>query len=351
MVSNKVKLMLGFTVVFLLSSILFANSLNFVDAAPPPDKEKTDKKKYPYTDVEWECIGDVWWIVIYEYTSPKEKHWLMKLKYGETCSPGDEPPKRGGVVMLIEDGEKDATYTSPALNNKNTNVLNHTDFSVTALPIVVAPVEMVFKINTLVKNNLKESMQVELIPIIPDKVVLVDKTVDPFSLRAGETITIFHVWKCFNEEVSGEYGFTFLGYPTSKLGVKGFDPRVNVMPLKVTNTVTCLNSTTNATGTVQFETPSGTGILVFPESGQTTEPPSEEKKPKGKGPKGVEQQGVLTPSGNYLPPIKQMKMGITPHEVLCNEGMELIFKSTDGSPVCVSMVAAEKLVERGWATR
>ena len=85
------------------------------------------------------------------------------------------------------------------------------------------------------------------------------------------------------------------------------------------------------------------------EPDMVTTPPL--KEPKGKGPKGVEQQGVLTPSGNYLPPIKQMKMGITPQEVLCNEGMELIFKSTDGSPVCVSMVAAEKLVARGWATR
>jgi len=31
--------------------------------------------------------------------------------------------------------------------------------------------------------------------------------------------------------------------------------------------------------------------------------------------------------------------------------MELIFKSTDGSPKCVSSTAAEKLVTRGWATR
>lgn len=85
------------------------------------------------------------------------------------------------------------------------------------------------------------------------------------------------------------------------------------------------------------------------EPDMVTTPPL--KEPKGKGPKGVEQQGALTPSGNYLPPVKQMKMGIMPQEVLCNEGMELIFKSSDGSPKCVSMVAAEKLVERGWATR
>jgi hypothetical protein len=69
-----------------------------------------------------------------------------------------------------------------------------------------------------------------------------------------------------------------------------------------------------------------------------------------RGPEGPQQQ-AFTPSGNYLPPIKQMKMGVSSQEVLCNEGMELIFKSTDGSPKCVSSTAAEKLVARGWATR
>jgi len=80
-----------------------------------------------------------------------------------------------------------------------------------------------------------------------------------------------------------------------------------------------------------------------------TTPPLKESKVKG--PKGPQQQGIINPSGNYLPPIKQMKIGILPEEVLCNEGKELIFKSSDGSPKCVSMVAAEKLVGRGWATR
>jgi len=60
---------------------------------------------------------------------------------------------------------------------------------------------------------------------------------------------------------------------------------------------------------------------------------------------------VIDVSDNYLPPIKQMKMGILPLEVSCNEGKELIFKSSDGSPKCVSSIVAEKLVERGWATR
>ena len=43
-------------------------------------------------------------------------------------------------------------------------------------------------------------------------------------------------------------------------------------------------------------------------------------------------------------------MGIAPEEVTCKEGMQLIFKSSDGSPKCVWNYAAEKLVARGWAT-
>jgi hypothetical protein len=74
------------------------------------------------------------------------------------------------------------------------------------------------------------------------------------------------------------------------------------------------------------------------------------KQKQERGPGGPQQQ-AFTPSGNYLPPIKQMKMGVSSQEILCNEGMELIFKSSDGSPKCVSSIAAEKLVTRGWATR
>jgi len=97
----------------------------------------------------------------------------------------------------------------------------------------------------------------------------------------------------------------------------------------------------------------GFDFVVLDVGAKDKEPPGKEKvkEPKVKGPKGPQQQGIITPSGNFLPPVKQMKMGLTVAEVLCNEGKELIFKSTDGSPKCVSMVTAEKLVERGWATK
>jgi hypothetical protein len=54
-----------------------------------------------------------------------------------------------------------------------------------------------------------------------------------------------------------------------------------------------------------------------------------------------------TPSG--LSPLQQMANGVPPAEVTCNDGLELIKKTIDGSAVCVSHSTATKLLERGWA--
>ena len=50
----------------------------------------------------------------------------------------------------------------------------------------------------------------------------------------------------------------------------------------------------------------------------------------------------------YLPPKKQVDKGRLAEHVRCNEGLELIFKSTDGSPACVTVETAIKLDDRGW---
>ena len=49
-------------------------------------------------------------------------------------------------------------------------------------------------------------------------------------------------------------------------------------------------------------------------------------------------------------PLHQIKMGISPQHVQCKADLELVFKSTDGSPACVSIFTKDKLVQRGWAT-
>ena len=53
-------------------------------------------------------------------------------------------------------------------------------------------------------------------------------------------------------------------------------------------------------------------------------------------------------SSKYLPPLKQINNDISSKGVLCNDGLELILKSTDNSPACVKPQTAEKLVQRGW---
>ncbi len=49
-------------------------------------------------------------------------------------------------------------------------------------------------------------------------------------------------------------------------------------------------------------------------------------------------------------PRKQIANGILPQNVICKEGLQLIFKSKDNSPACVKPQTAAKLVERGWGT-
>ena len=48
-------------------------------------------------------------------------------------------------------------------------------------------------------------------------------------------------------------------------------------------------------------------------------------------------------------PLQQIKHGILAHDVKCNVGLTLIFKSTDGTPACVKTSTASILLTRGWA--
>jgi len=50
-----------------------------------------------------------------------------------------------------------------------------------------------------------------------------------------------------------------------------------------------------------------------------------------------------------IPPHKQVSSGTNPQDVICSEGLGLIFKSNDNSPACVKPSTAEKLIQRGWA--
>jgi len=47
-------------------------------------------------------------------------------------------------------------------------------------------------------------------------------------------------------------------------------------------------------------------------------------------------------------PRDQMHSGVASTEVVCMDGFELLLKTSDGSPACVTPSTAEKLIERGW---
>jgi len=48
-------------------------------------------------------------------------------------------------------------------------------------------------------------------------------------------------------------------------------------------------------------------------------------------------------------PKKQMRYDIPPDQMRCYAAFDLVFKSSNNSPVCLTPSSAEKLVERGWA--
>lgn len=48
-------------------------------------------------------------------------------------------------------------------------------------------------------------------------------------------------------------------------------------------------------------------------------------------------------------PLKQFKSGIPPEDVQCKQDLQLVIKSSDGSPACVKPESVIKLVAWGWA--
>jgi len=57
---------------------------------------------------------------------------------------------------------------------------------------------------------------------------------------------------------------------------------------------------------------------------------------------------IIQPSfGDLESPRKQIKSGIMPEKITCEEGLVLMLKIS-GLPACVKPTTAEKLEERGW---
>ena len=55
------------------------------------------------------------------------------------------------------------------------------------------------------------------------------------------------------------------------------------------------------------------------------------------------------PIAYFPPPLKQISQGVSPSDVTCTEGKELILKKSNGLPACVNPSSVEKLIQRNWA--
>jgi hypothetical protein len=49
-------------------------------------------------------------------------------------------------------------------------------------------------------------------------------------------------------------------------------------------------------------------------------------------------------------PLKQMAMGVDPHEIQCDDGQKLVFKSSNWRPACINESSFDILLERGWVS-
>lgn len=49
-------------------------------------------------------------------------------------------------------------------------------------------------------------------------------------------------------------------------------------------------------------------------------------------------------------PLKQLAMGVDPHEIQCDSGQTLVFKSSNWRPACINEPSFAILLERGWAS-
>jgi len=62
----------------------------------------------------------------------------------------------------------------------------------------------------------------------------------------------------------------------------------------------------------------------------------------------ITNQSVQT-TPTILSPLAQFKSGISAHDVKCQQGLQLVIKTEDNSPACVTPDTATKLMSRGWA--
>jgi hypothetical protein len=60
-------------------------------------------------------------------------------------------------------------------------------------------------------------------------------------------------------------------------------------------------------------------------------------------------KNILELSTSKISPLKQIENGVSNSDVICSNGMKLVFKNTNNYPACVKLTSVKKLIELGWA--
>lgn len=58
--------------------------------------------------------------------------------------------------------------------------------------------------------------------------------------------------------------------------------------------------------------------------------------------------GFIVKDSDMEAPLKQFKSGISPSEIVCKNNLQLVIRSSNNFPVCVTQESIQKLIERGW---
>lgn len=69
----------------------------------------------------------------------------------------------------------------------------------------------------------------------------------------------------------------------------------------------------------------------------------------GKSGQSWNNEFTINPTAENMSPLKQLKYGIEPWNVKCNDGLTLLLTPTKNNPACVTGDTANKLIERHWS--
>ena len=114
--------------------------------------------------------------------------------------------------------------------------------------------------------------------------------------------------------------------------------------VNATDTI-AMDESSNSTSTEMTESSNSTSTEMTESSNSTS---TEEALESEDEMAETEEDMMEDEEETVLSPLKQIKEGVVPENVVCKEGLELVFK-LNGEPACVKTTSIQKLIAWGWA--